>query len=131
MDYTEVLFLIGRILFGGYFIMGGMNHFTKREMMNQYALGKGVGGGLVAFSGLIILLGGLGILLGAFIGWSALLLAVFLIIVSFKMHAFWKETDPKTKMENMRYFMANMALLGATLMMLVINAPWTYSVGGY
>ena len=36
----EIIFLIGRILFGGYFLMGGINHFTKKEMMKGYVTGS-------------------------------------------------------------------------------------------
>ena len=33
----NIIFLIGRIIAGGYFLMGAYNHFTKLEMMAGYA----------------------------------------------------------------------------------------------
>ena len=35
-------FMIGRLLFGGFFLYSGINHFKQREGMSQYAKGKNV-----------------------------------------------------------------------------------------
>ena len=35
-------FLLGRMLFGGYFIMSGINHFKQTNQLAQYAGAKGV-----------------------------------------------------------------------------------------
>lgn len=125
-----ILFLVGRVLFGGYFIMNGFNHFRKIGMMKGYASSKGVpmAGLAVSVTGLMILLGGLGMILGLYIKFSVLLLAIFLIFVTFKMHNFWAVTDPNMKMMEMVNFYKNMALLGAVLMILFIPSPWAYSI---
>ena len=129
MDVITFLFLIGRILYGGYFLMSGRNHFLKMEMMSGYAASKGVPSSklAVAVSGFLILAGGLGILTGLYVEWSVLLIAIFLVIISFKMHAYWTDADPNAKMVNMQHFLKNMALLGAALMFLAIPAPWPYA----
>jgi len=36
----ETVFLIGRILFGGYFISSAINHFMDSETMTEYAESK-------------------------------------------------------------------------------------------
>ena len=36
------LFVLGRILLGGYFIMSGFNHFKNLGMLTGYAQSKGV-----------------------------------------------------------------------------------------
>ena len=125
-----ILFLVGRVLFGGYFVMNGLNHFMKMGMMKGYASSKGgpMAGWAVAITGLMILLGGLGILMGVYIQLSVLLLAIFLVFVTFKMHNFWAVTEPNMKMMEMVNFYKNMALLGAVLMILFIPFPWVYSV---
>ncbi|MDP3947119.1 MAG: DoxX family membrane protein [bacterium] len=129
-DYTEVLFLVGRVLFGGYFVMSGLNHFMKSEMLTGYAQSKGVPMPkvAVAVSGFLLLAGGLGVLTGAYVGWAVAALVLFLVPVSFKMHAFWAISDPMAKMGDMTNFMKNMALLGATLMLLIIPSPWPFSL---
>jgi len=131
----DVLFLIGRILFGGFFLFNGVNHFAKRSMMSQYARSKGVpaAGLAVMGSGLLILLGGLSVLLGAWPQIGLWLIVIFLLGVSPMMHNFWAVTDPNQRMADIINFMKNMALVGAALMMQVaISAmphPWPFSLG--
>lgn len=125
----EIIFLAGRVLFGGFFVMNGINHFTKFAGVKGYAASKKVPspGSAAAITGLLLLAGGLGILLGVYTQWAVLSLAVFLILVSFKMHNFWAVPDPQMKMAEQVQFMKNMALLGAALMTLLISTPWPYS----
>ncbi|OGH67502.1 MAG: DoxX family protein [Candidatus Magasanikbacteria bacterium RIFCSPHIGHO2_02_FULL_47_14] len=126
----DFLFLLGRVIYGGFFIMNGLSHVMKSDSMVGYAQSKGVKSPkmMIVFSGLLILLGGLGILLGVYIQISVLFIGLFLVIVSFKMHNFWKATDPQAKMMDMIQFNKNMALFGAGLMFLQIPQPWIYSV---
>jgi uncharacterized membrane protein YphA (DoxX/SURF4 family) len=125
-----ILFLIGRLIFGGYFIMSAWGHFKNLSMLAGYAQSKGVPSPKVAVfgSGVLMLLGGLGIIFGIAPEASLALLIIFLVPVSFKMHAFWKETDPNAKMSERIQFMKNMALVGALLMLYAIEVPWVYNV---
>ena len=122
----NILFVVGRILYGGYFAFSGYLHLANMTGMTDYARFKGVKAAKtgVVISGIMILVGGLGILLGVYTEWAIGLIALFLIAVSFKMHAFWNISDPQTKMSEQVNFMKNMALLGADLMMLMIKTPW-------
>jgi len=120
----ETTFLyIGRIIFGGYFIVGGINHFTKLEMMSGYAKSKGALSPKlsVVFSGLLLLIGGVSVLFNIFpvIGFISLIL--FLVPVTFIMHAPWKVQDPQMKMGETVNFMKNIALIGAVLMLLAYS----------
>jgi putative oxidoreductase len=125
-----VLFLIGRILFGGYFIYGAFNHFTHVKGMSGYAASKSVPLPSVAIviSGLLLLIGGVSMVLGMapFVGLICLIL--FLLPVTFSMHAFWTDTDPAAKMGNQVNFYKNLALLGAVLICFVIPRPWPWSL---
>jgi len=116
---TSLLYL-GRILFGGYFIMSGFNHFKMLTMMSEYAKSKGAPMPKlsVAVSGLLLLLGGVSILFNYFTSIGLIALVLFLIPVTFIMHAFWKIQDPTAKMHEMVNFMKNVALLGAVLILL-------------
>jgi len=119
----EIIFLIGRVIFGLVFVMFGMSHFKKKQMMVGYAKSKGLPSPELAVpaSGLLLLLSGVLMVLGIFPDVALILLAIFLFVVSFTMHQFWKETDPKEKQMNMITFMLNMALFGASLMLLFID----------
>ncbi len=125
----SLLFLLGRILFGGYFIMNGYNHFKNLSGTTGYAQSKGVPSPKLAVivTGLLLVLGGLGIVFGVFPRLAVLLLELFLIPVTFKMHQYWKISDPMQKMGEQINFNKNIALIGATLIFLFVSA-WPLSL---
>jgi putative oxidoreductase len=108
----------GRAIFGGYFVYNGINHFLNSEMLTNYARSKGVPAPALAVqaSGLMILLGGASIITGTQPKIGAGLIASFLLGVSPQMHAFWKEREPGTRMQEMVNFTKNMALIGGSLL---------------
>ena len=126
----DILFLVSRIVFGGYLLMSGSNHFTHGEMLAGYAASKGVPMAKLAVwvSGLLLILGGLGILLGIYVEYAVLAIALFFIPVTFKIHNFWTQQDPQAKMMDMIHFMKNMAILAASLAYLFVPQPWTWTL---
>lgn len=116
------LFLLGRVLYGGYFIKSGIAHFTKSDAMTGYAGSKSVPKPRLAVyvSGLLLLIGGFGIFFGVYVSAAAAAIVLFLVPVSFMMHAYWRDTDPVVKMANTTNFWKNMALLGAALMLVAL-----------
>jgi putative oxidoreductase len=127
MDY---FFLLGRILLGGYFLMNAYNHFKNIEMLSGYAGSKGVPSPRLAVqvTGVLLLLGGAGILLGVWIKWAVLFIVLFLASVTFKMHQYWTITDPMQRMGERVNFYKNLGLLGAVLMLLAIPEPWVMAL---
>jgi putative oxidoreductase len=123
MDY---LFLLGRILYGGFFVLAGINHFQHLAMLAGFAGFKGVPSpnAAVAGSGLLVLLGGLSIMSGFQPTLGVICLVLFLLPVSLMMHTYWSDTDPPTKLQNQVNFQKNVALLGAALMFLIVPQPW-------
>jgi len=126
----SAIFLIGRIIFGGYFIRAGINHFKNIGNMAGYAASKGVPSPKLAvgFSGLLALVGGLLIVVGVWPGIAVLSLLVFMVPVTYMMHPFWKEKDPSMRMNDQINFAKNVAIIGALLMMVLLSAPWPYSL---
>jgi len=126
---VSVAFMTGRFVFGGFFIMNGINHLLTSRTMAQYAAAKGVPApeAAVVLSGLLILFGGISILLG----WQPELgigaIAIFLIGVTPVMHNFWTESGAE-RTADMGHFLKNMALLGGTLMFTAVPRPWPYSI---
>jgi len=114
----DTLQLIGRAMFGAYFIMNAYNHFAHKAMLAGYAKSKGVSNPEMAVqgTGLLLLIGGLSYVTGMHMQYGWMCLAVFLIGVTPQMHAFWKVQDPMAKMTEQVQFTKNMALLGAVLM---------------
>jgi uncharacterized membrane protein YphA (DoxX/SURF4 family) len=124
-----VAFLVGRIIVGLYFLNSAYAHLFKAHHMVGYAEAKGVKPATpaIVFSGILLLLGGLSILLGVYAYVGIVLLVLFLLGVSFKMHAYWNEADPMAKMGDRVNFMKNMALVGFLLMLYAIpDIAWMY-----
>jgi putative oxidoreductase len=124
------LFLVGRIIFGGFFVFNGINHFLNWAPTVQYVAAKGVPLPEVAvlLGTALMLIGGLSVLFGFVPDIGVACLALFLAVVSPLMHNFWDMSDPIQRMNEMGHFMKNIALLGASLTMLAIPRPWPYSV---
>jgi uncharacterized membrane protein YphA (DoxX/SURF4 family) len=120
--------IAGRVIFGGYFLYNGINHFRNRKMLADYARSKGVPAPDVAVtaSGLLILAGGLSILAGVQPKVGAALISTFLLGVSPQMHAFWNEQDAQQRMHEMVNFTKNMALVGASLLAAGRPEPWPW-----
>ncbi|MEK7636350.1 MAG: DoxX family protein [Patescibacteria group bacterium] len=127
---NEILFLVSRILVGGYFLMNGINHFRYTAMMVPYTQSKGVPMPKLAVlgTGVLMLVGGLGILLGVWVSYAVLALIAFLVPVTFIMHNFWTIEDPNQRLMDMIHFMKNIALVGAVLAYLAVPMPWAWSV---
>ena len=127
----NIVFLVGRIIAGGFFLMNGFNHFAQLNMMTGYAKSKGIPAPALAVggSGVLLFLGGLSLLLGYHPTIGAALLVIFLLGVSFGIHNFWTVQDQQAKQGEMVNFLKNMSILGLLLMTLAIPRPWLMSLG--
>lgn len=119
----EVIFLIGRIIFGILLVVSGLNHFLKMEKMIAYAKLRKVPmpGLAVSFTGLMLLFSGV-----AIVAWwqiilapALIILAIFLFFTTMLMHAFWK-APAEVKMTETNFFIGNMMLFGAVLIILSV-----------
>ncbi len=124
------LFVLGRAIFGGYFLYNGINHLRHREMMSQYAAAKGVPNAEVAVpaTGGLLIAGGLSVLAGANPRQGLAAIIAFLVPVTLQMHRFWEVDGPQERMVEMVNFTKNVALIGAALTMMQIEEPWPASV---
>ena len=126
-----IAFLLGRALFGGLLVFQGINHFLDLEGMAGYAGMKGIPApkASVAVSGLLLVGGGLGIVLGVYPLVAAAALVVFFVVATPTMHDFWAAGEDQAENE-MIHFLKNVELLGASLVFLALaNEAWPYAVG--
>jgi uncharacterized membrane protein YphA (DoxX/SURF4 family) len=121
----SLIFLIGRVIVGAYYLYNGANHFLKFRSLVEYAKTKGVETPeiAVAGSGLLLAVAGLTLLLGIYPEVGVAALVLFFIPVTYIMHNFWG-VAPEQKMAETVNFTKNMALLGSALMFLRIPKPW-------
>src|SRR5204862_6817293 len=123
-------FLIGRLIFGGYFIYNGINHFKQTETIAQYAGAKKVPRPreAVMATGAMMLLGGASILLGIKPKYGAAAILGFLAGLSPIMHDFWRAEDPNQRMNDLITFTKNLALMGGAAALIAVEEPWPLSV---
>lgn len=113
----KALFVIGRMIFGGFFLYNGINHFQQHPGLAQYAGAKNVPNPEIAVSasGALLAAAGASLVLGLKPKLGAAGIVAFLATVSPVMHDFWSHEDPQQRTGDMIHFGKNMALLGAAL----------------
>jgi uncharacterized membrane protein YphA (DoxX/SURF4 family) len=123
-------FLLGRLVFGGFFLYNGIHHFKQSKQLAQYAAAKGVPAAEAAVigSGVALTVGGASILLGVKPKLGTLAILGFLAGVTPVMHDFWKQQDPQMRQNDMINFTKNMAMAGAALALFGVEEPWEASI---
>jgi putative oxidoreductase len=112
MRYTA---LVGRLFFSLLFVVAGSGNFAGPTIAFAASQGVPMASLLVPFSGILAIVGGLSIALGYKAKLGAVLLILFLVPVTFMMHAFWTVHDPMAAQDQMVHFMKNVSLIGAAL----------------
>ena len=126
----KIPFLIGRMMFGGFFIYSGINHLVNRKQMAEYTRAKNVpmAEAAVITTGVMMLAGGTSVVLGIKPKLGTLAILGFLGSVSPVMHDFWRAEDPNQRQADMAHFAKNLAMVGASLALMGVEEPWPVSV---
>jgi putative oxidoreductase len=129
-DVMRVAFLLGRMIFGGFFIMSGINHFKEAAQLSGYAASKKVPQPDLAVkaTGAVLIAGGSSILLGVKPKLGAAAIIGFLAAVSPVMHNFWKAERPEERMNDSVNFLKNVALAGGAMALMGVEEPWPASL---
>jgi uncharacterized membrane protein YphA (DoxX/SURF4 family) len=119
----KAAFLLGRVIFGGFFLYNGINHFRETKSLAQYAGAKNLPEPetMVMASGAAMALGGASIILGVKPRLGTLAIIAFLATASPLFHDFWTAQDPQQKQSDLIHFSKNMALLGAALALMGVR----------
>lgn len=131
VEVVDVVFIVGRLIFGGYWVFNGLNHFVNMSMMAEFARQRGVPFPAelsVAVTGLMMLLGGLTIILGVYTYIGMALIIVFLLSAMIFIHKFWEMSDPMARMMEMILFMRNAAFIGALLTLYTLGDTWSFNI---
>jgi uncharacterized membrane protein YphA (DoxX/SURF4 family) len=123
--------LLGRVIFGGFFLYNGVNHFLNREQLSGYAKAKGVPAANLAVeaSGALMVLGGLSMLTGYRPKLGSAAITAFLASVTPSIHRFWSEENPQQRQTELINFTKNVALAGAAMIAAGRPEPWPVSPG--
>jgi putative oxidoreductase len=124
-DAAGITELIGRILFGAYFVLTGSGfHVTKSKMAEEYARSMRFPIPSIAGwpTGLWMTAGGLSIGLGIWPDVGSLMIAVFAIVAAAWFHRFWEAGDPMQRQIQQAYFGRNVIIVGGCLVMFAVFA---------
>ncbi|MEQ1944680.1 DoxX family protein [Mesorhizobium sp. VNQ89] len=116
-DLPDHLYLFGRLLLGGLFVVGGIEHFFIQPVLTGIMAGRGVP---AARSVLILgsiwqVIFGLLFIFGIVPALSALALAVFTALASLIFLDFWNKQQPeRSALRNA--LLCNIAIIGALFM---------------
>jgi uncharacterized membrane protein YphA (DoxX/SURF4 family) len=126
----DIVYLVGRILFGLIFVQYGYNHLAKTEGSAQYAAYKKVPSARLAVqvSGVAMLVGAIAVVLGIWVDLAGLGLAVLVLIMAFAMHRYWEETDPQTTAIEQAAFLKNISMAGGGLILAAIGFIDSYTL---
>ncbi len=126
---TMLIFVAGRFIVGGMYLMAGIQNLLQLEAKAGYAASKGVPNASfwVIAASLLLVLGGASILTGIRPHLAVGALALFLIPVTLIMHNFWAMTGVQATAE-LHAFMGNVGLFGSTLLFVAISQPWAFSL---
>jgi putative oxidoreductase len=126
----EIVLLVGRILFGGFFIVMGLNHFRNLAMMSDYTKSKNVPYARLAVigTGVMLVAGGASVLFGIVPIVGLTLLILFLLSTLPTMHDFWNLEDPQQRAAEQVNFLKNVALIGASLALIYGASEWALAL---
>jgi len=116
-DLPDLLYLFGRLLLGGLFVVGGIEHFFIQPLLTGIMAARGV-----PAARLVLILGsiwqvifGLLFIFGIVPALSALALAVFTALASVIFLDFWNKQQPeRSALRNA--LLCNIAIIGALFM---------------
>ena len=110
-------YIVGRAIFGAFFLQSGINHFKESKAMAGYAAAKHLPYPelSVKMSGALLVGSGLSLLTGIKPQMGSAGVVTFLVAATLNMHDFWNQSDPGQKQNEMIHFSKNIALLGAAM----------------
>lgn len=116
----RLIYGIGRLIVGGFFLYNGLNHLTHVDALEGYAAAKKTPSPRldVEVTGVLMLASGASLALGIKPALGALGAIAFLVSVTPMMHDFWAQTDPQQKQMELANFSKNVGLLGAAIALL-------------
>ncbi len=122
LAWTRHVVPVGRALFAAIFLLAGPGHFKTTTIAQAASMGVPFPGLLVPASGVLSMIGGVSVLFEFRARAGAALLVLFLVPVTFAMHAFWSVADAQAAQIQSVMFFKTLALIGASLLVVHFGA---------
>ncbi|TKR33663.1 DoxX family protein [Luteimonas gilva] len=115
-DLESVLWLVGRFLLGGLFVVGGIHHFFGLGGLTQFMASRGVPAAkfVLIVGSVFQALAGLALIVGYQAFWAAIGLVVFTLIASAIFLNFWG-LQGEARGNAIKGWQSNMAIVGGLL----------------
>jgi putative oxidoreductase len=118
----RAVWLIGRLIIGGLFLMSGMQKLTGLDQFAVMLVKNGIPDSMAAVLAPVAAaaetVGGLCIVIGFMTNGASLVMIVFTIVAAFVSHRFW-QYDGEMAMLQQAHFMKNMMIAGAFCLLYV------------
>jgi putative oxidoreductase len=124
IDTHEIIWLLGRLLLGGFYVVAGIEHLFALPALTQALASRGVPAArLVLLAGTLLQTGaGAALVFGVATPWAALALIVFTITASVLLVDFWRMEGP-ARQGAIRTWQSNIALVGGLLIAAAHSLP--------
>jgi putative oxidoreductase len=123
-----VVFLLVRLLIGGYFAWSGVQRLDAYNRALLIAGGRQRSAVIplvtVPLAGLMLTVGGMAIVIGVFPAAGIALLVAALVPSAFSSHAYWSVRDTEARAEARRGFWRTVTLALLALALLAVPQPW-------
>ena len=112
----SILIIIGRVLLGGLFVIGGVRHFGELDPLTEACRARHVPMPRASLIGSSIfqIVAGAMLTIGLLVPWAALGLIIFTLIASFVMLDFWNQ-EGQRRQGSINVWLSNLALIGGLL----------------
>lgn len=128
----DVVFLLIRLIFGGYFAWHGTRHLDTYSRGARIAEARRRNVPLPLFAvpayGLMLTVGGVSVATGVFPAPGIAVLVTALILSAFLSHAWWRHRPRHGRAEVRRRFWHNVTLAVLALAFLAIPQPWPLTI---
>ena len=113
---SQTLLIVGRILLGALFVVGGVKHFGELGPLTEAVRARGVPAPRLSLivSSVFQIVAGAMLMLGLFVPWAVLGLIAFTLVASAVMLDFWNK-PPEAKDGLINVWMSNLAIIGGLL----------------
>lgn len=120
--YQDTLLLIGRVLIGGFFVMGGYGKITGLDAFAAGLAKSGIPAPVAYLGAFAEFSGGLCLMLGLATRYAALLLVAFTIVATLIAHRYWEFTDAAMRRVQFINFEKNLMIIGGIIAFVVAGA---------
>lgn len=119
----SLLFLIGRILLGAFFLWKAVERMQHWNEAGEALRRKKIPyvSHVLSLSMLFLVIGGLSIILGIYARGGALLLLIYMVAHMYKLHAFWSLGAGTERTLEKLMFMKDLAIVGGLFLILAMG----------